>query len=53
MSTPDLRARSCGSIGDAAVDGDAGQVRVIGEALDVVLDLDGQLAGRREDQDAA
>ena len=37
---------------DAAVDRDAGEVRVIGEALDVVFDLDRQLAGRREDQDA-
>ena len=33
MSTPDLSARSCGPIGDAAVDGDAGEVGVIREAL--------------------
>ena len=37
---------------DAAVDGDAGDVGVVDEPLDVVLDLDGELAGRREDQDA-
>ena len=37
---------------DAAVDGDAGQVGVIREALHVVLDLDAQLARRREDQHA-
>ena len=36
----------------AAVDGDAGQVRVIGEALDVVFDLAAELARRREDEDA-
>ncbi len=36
----------------AAVDRDARQVRVIREALDIVLDLTRQLAGRREDQHA-
>ena len=35
----------------AAVDGDAGQVGVVGEALDVVFDLAGQLAGRGQDED--
>jgi hypothetical protein len=37
---------------DAAVDGDAREVGVIREALDVVFDLHAQLARRREDQDA-
>ena len=37
---------------DAAVDGDAGDVGVIDEALDVVFDLDGELARRREDEHA-
>jgi hypothetical protein len=37
---------------DAAVDGDARQVGVIREALDVVFDLHAQFARGREDQDA-
>ena len=37
---------------DAAVDRDAGDVGVIDEALDVVFDLHGELARRREDEDA-
>ncbi len=36
----------------AAVDGDAGQIRVVGEPLDVVLDLHAELARGREDEDA-
>ena len=37
---------------DAAVDGDARHVGVVGEPFDVVRDLHRQLARRREDQDA-
>ena len=38
---------------DAAVDRGAGDVRVVGEAVDLVLDLHRELARRREDQHAA
>ena len=37
---------------DAAIDGDAGQIRVIREPLEFVFDLDRQLAGRCKDQHA-
>ena len=37
---------------DAAIDRDARDVGVIDESLDVVFDLHGQLARRREDEDA-
>ena len=38
---------------DAAVDSRAGDGRVVREAVDFVFDLDGQLARRREHEDAA
>jgi hypothetical protein len=38
---------------DAAVDRGAGDVRVVGETVDFVLDLHRELARRREDEDAA
>ena len=38
---------------DAAVDGGAGDRRVVREAVDFVFDLHGELARRREDQHAA
>ena len=37
---------------DAAVNGDARQIRVIGESLELVFDLHGKLAGRRQNQHA-
>ena len=37
---------------DAAVDRGAGDRRVIGEPVDLVFDLDGELAGRRQDEHA-
>ena len=37
---------------DAAVDGDAGEVGVVSEALHIVFDLHAELARRREDEDA-
>ena len=37
---------------DAAVNGDARQIGVIGESLELVFDLHGKLAGRRQNQHA-
>ena len=52
MSTPALSALLLHVHRHAAVDGDARDRRVIREALDLIFDLHGQLARRRQDQRA-
>ncbi len=53
MSTPARERAFLDAHLDAAVDGGAGDRRVVREPVDLVLDLHGELARRRQDQDAA
>ena len=50
MSTPRSSASSCGVVADAAVDGEHAQAAVLAGEVEVVGDLERELAGRGHDQ---